>query len=150
MPDDLAAGRAGDERAFARLIAPHRRELLAHCYRLSASLHDAEDLLQESLLRAWRGLGAFEGRSSMRTWLYKVTTNVCLDGLRDRGAPTLPTELGPAADPSVPMAAPRLDPVWLEPFPEALYHEASAASPQARHGEPESGPPAVPVARQLL
>src|SRR5258708_39206994 len=111
MPDDLAAGRAGDERAFARLIAPHRRELLAHCYRLSGSLHDAEVLLQESLIRAWRGLGSFEGRSSLRTWLYKIATNVCLDVLRNRVARTLPTEIGPAADPSVPMPAPCTDPI---------------------------------------
>src|SRR5215207_1727563 len=77
-PRVLARARAGDERAFDQLITPFRAELAAHCYRMLGSLHDAEDALQESLLSAWRGLASFEGRSSLRTWLYRISTNVCL------------------------------------------------------------------------
>src|SRR5215210_7487348 len=75
----VAAARGGDEDAFRRLVEPHRVELHAHCYRMLGSVQDAEDALQEALLRAWRGLGRFEGRSSPRPWLYAIGTNVCLD-----------------------------------------------------------------------
>jgi RNA polymerase sigma-70 factor, ECF subfamily len=110
VTDDLEAARGGDEAAFARLVAPHRRELRAHCYRMAGSLHDADDLLQEALVRAWRGLGTFEGRASLRTWLYKVTTHACLDKLERRPARTLPTGYSLADDPS-----------YLEPCPAELY-----------------------------
>lgn len=150
MPDnELQAAREGDERAFARLVAPYRNELRAHCYRMSGSLHDAEDLLQESLIRAWTGLGGFEGRASIRTWLYKVTTNACLDALRGPGSRTLPTEFGPAGDPSTPMGPPRIDLAWLEPFPDAFLADAPS-SPEARYGQRESVALAFLVALQLL
>src|SRR5580765_2478095 len=84
---------------FAKMVEPYRRELRAHCYRMAGSLHDADDLLQESLIRAWRGLAGFEGRASLRTWLYKVTTHACLDKLEPRAPRLLPVDLGPAADP---------------------------------------------------
>lgn len=82
---DLASARAGDGAAFARLVEPLRRELHAHCYRLLGSSHDADDALQEALLRAWRGLQRFEGRGSLRSWLYTVATRTCLDALEQRG-----------------------------------------------------------------
>src|SRR5215831_8622819 len=84
VSSSLESARAGDHDAFRALVEPHRRELRAHCYRMSGSLHDADDLLQESLLRAWRGIDGFEGRASLRTWLYKVTTHACLDKLGAR------------------------------------------------------------------
>jgi RNA polymerase sigma-70 factor, ECF subfamily len=108
--EDLSAARGGNEAAFARLVEPHRRELRAHCYRMSGSLHDADDLLQEALVRAWRGLTGFEGRSSLRTWLYKVTTHACLDKLDRRTPRLLPTE-----------ATTGDDRAYLEPCPAELY-----------------------------
>ncbi len=144
----LAAARTGDGDAFARLVAPYRRELRAHCYRMAGSLHDADDLLQESLLRAWKGLGAFEGRSSLRTWLYRVTTNACLDGLDKKGARLLPRELGPAALPGAAIGPPRLEPIWLEPCPAELYE--GATSPEARYDLRESVALAFLVTLQAL
>ncbi len=150
LDDNLAldSARAGDEGAFARLVAPYRRELRAHCYRMSGSIHDADDLLQDSLLRAWRGLKSFEGRSSLRTWLYKITTRACLDALDQRAARVLPMELGPAVAPGASMSAPRLDPIWIEPAPAELYGDE--VSPEARYGRRESVALAFLVALQLL
>src|SRR5580698_4135157 len=145
----LEAARAGDEAAFARLVDPHRRALRAHCYRFSGSLHDAEDLLQESLLRAWRGLGSFEGRSGLATWLFKVSTRVCLDALEKRPARLLPSDLGPPVPGSKPPAPPRLDPIWIEPCPDSLIAE-SAPSPEAPLMSRESVALAFLVALQLL
>ena len=118
QPDLLAAARRGDETAFERLVDPHRRELHAHCYRMLASVHDAEDALQEALLGAWRGVGRFEGRSSLRTWLYTIATNACLRLLERRPQIVLPIDYGPPADPHDPIAEP-LDARWLEPYPDA-------------------------------
>jgi RNA polymerase sigma-70 factor, ECF subfamily len=118
QPDLLAAARRGDETAFERLVEPHRRELHAHCYRMLASVHDAEDALQEALLGAWRGVGRFEGRSSLRTWLYTIATNACLRLLERRPQIVLPIDYGPPADPHDPIAEP-LDARWLEPYPDA-------------------------------
>src|SRR5918998_1365798 len=95
----LEAARAGDEDAFRRLVEPRHGELHAHCYRMLGSVHDAEDALQEALLRAWRGLGRFEGRSSLRSWLYRIATNTCLDAIGRRKRRVLPVEYAPAADP---------------------------------------------------
>src|SRR5882672_1256935 len=95
----LDAARAGDERAFRALIEPYRRELRAYCYRMAGSLHDGDDLLQESLLRAWKGIGGFEGRSSLRTWLYRVSSSACMDALESRAARSLPTFGGEPARP---------------------------------------------------
>ena len=81
-PELLAAARSGDEEAFRRLVAPYRAQLHAHCYRMLGSLHDAEDVLQDAMLRTWRGLPGFDGRSAFRTWLYRIATNVCLDVIR--------------------------------------------------------------------
>ncbi len=145
----LAAARAGDEAAFADLITPYRRELRAHCYRMAGSLHDADDLYQESLLRAWRGLTSFEGRSSLRTWLYKVTTSACLDAVERRSARALPADVGSRVRAGDPFGPPRMDPVWLEPCPEELYRDAPV-SPEARYTSRESVAFAFLVALQLL
>jgi RNA polymerase sigma-70 factor, ECF subfamily len=90
----LQAARAGDEDAFRRLVEPHRGELHAHCYRMLGSVHDAEDAFQDTLLYAWRGLLRFAGRSSLRTWLYKITTNACLDAIARRPKRVLPMDYG--------------------------------------------------------
>ena len=95
----LEAARAGDEVAYQRLVEPHRAELHAHCYRMLGSLHDAEDALQDALLRAWRGLVRFEGRSSLRSWLYTIATNTCLSLLARRQRRVLPIDFVPPADP---------------------------------------------------
>src|SRR5437762_13295629 len=87
----LEAARGGDEDAYGRLVEPHRSELHAHCYRMLGSVHDAEDALQDALLRAWRGLARFEGRSSLRSWLYRIATNTCLDLIGRRPKRVLPT-----------------------------------------------------------
>jgi RNA polymerase sigma-70 factor (ECF subfamily) len=147
VSEDLSAAQRGDEGAFRRLVAPFSRELRAHCYRMSGSLHDAEDLLQESLLRAWKGLAGFEGRASLRTWLHRVTTSVCLDRLEARGPRLLPMDLAPA---NGPMSAPQLDPIWLEPCPAALYDEPIVSSPEARVSARESVGLAFLVALQRL
>ncbi|MCF6521905.1 sigma-70 family RNA polymerase sigma factor [Streptomyces sp. JJ36] len=105
---------------FPRLADPFRRELLAHCYRMLGSVHEAEDLVQETYLRAWKAYERFEGRSSMRTWLHRIATNTCLDALESRGRRPLPTGLGaPSADPADDLTE-RQEVPWLEPVPDAL------------------------------
>src|SRR3954470_696367 len=94
----LAAARAGDGDAYRQLVEPLRRELHAHCYRMLASVHDADDALQEALLRAWRGLARFEGRSSLRSWLYTIATNACLTLISRRPKRVLPLDHGPARE----------------------------------------------------
>jgi RNA polymerase sigma-70 factor, ECF subfamily len=114
------AERPADE-DFARRIDPHRRELLSHCYRMLGSVHDAEDLVQETFLRAWRSRAEFdETRASLRTWLYRIATNACLTALEHRGRRPLPSGLGaPSSDPDGPMTTGN-EVSWLEPFPDAL------------------------------
>ena len=111
----LGAARTGDENAFGRLVGPYRVELHAHCYRMLGSVPDAEDALQDALLSAWRGLPRFEGRSSLRSWLYKIATNACLKAIERRPKRVLPIDYGPAADPHDGPAAPVTESVWLEP-----------------------------------
>ena len=106
---------------FDNLADPYRKELLAYCYRMLGSLDDAEDQVQETLLRAWRAYGDFEGRSSVRTWLYRIATNACLRALETRRKRPLPSGLGaPAEDPDGPLAAVRTDIPWLQPIPDSL------------------------------
>jgi RNA polymerase sigma-70 factor, ECF subfamily len=108
------------ETEFARLADPHRRELLAHCYRMLGSFHDAEDVVQETYLRAWRGYPQFEGRASMRTWLYRIATNACLTALENKGRRVLPSGLGgPTGEGPHALAERRLEVPWLEPLPDA-------------------------------
>jgi RNA polymerase sigma-70 factor (TIGR02960 family) len=124
----LTQARSGDQDAFGALVEPHRRELQVHCYRILGSVQDAEDLVQEALLAAWRGLDNFDARSSLRTWLYKIATNRCLNHLRDieRRPPQLgaglvaPTRVG--------------EPLWLEPYPDELLAGLAddAPGPEAR------------------
>lgn len=110
---------------FLPLAEPYRRELLAHCYRMLGSVHDAEDLVQETYLRAWRGYEGFEGRSSLRTWLYRIATTVCLTALESRRRRPLPSGLGaPQADPTAPLVS-RDEVPWLEPIPDALVEDAT-------------------------
>ena len=116
-----------DQADFAQLTGPFRAELLAHCYRMLGSVHDAEDQVQETLIRAWRSYGDFEGRASMRTWLYKIATNACLRALENRGRRPLPSGLGAPGSPEEPLAAGHEVP-WLEPLPDALVR-ADPADP---------------------
>jgi RNA polymerase sigma-70 factor, ECF subfamily len=116
---------ARDEHAFRELTDPYRRELQLHCYRIVGSLQDAEDLLQETLLAAWRGLEHFEGRASVRNWLYRIATNRCLNMLRDRGR--RPQEAPLMPEPPEPTR--RSEPVWLDPYPDVLLDGVADASP---------------------
>src|SRR5438309_10636166 len=112
---------------FARLTDPFRAELLAHCYRMLGSVHDAEDQVQETMIRAWRSYGDFEGRSSLRTWLYRIATNACLRALENSGRRPLPSGLGgPGEYPEAPLAAARPEVPWLQPIPDALVSAGSA------------------------
>src|SRR5919204_2668364 len=109
----LERARTGDEGAFASLVERHRGELHAHCYRMLGSVHDAEDALQDALLRAWRGLSGFDGRSSLRSWLYRIATNTCLNLIARRPKRVLPIDYGPAADPDDGPGAPLVESVWI-------------------------------------
>ncbi len=149
--EHLEAARAGDEAAFARLVEPHRSELQAHCYRMLGSVHDAEDALQDALLRAWRGLARFEGRSSLRSWLYKIATNTCLDTIAKRPKRVLPVDYGPPADPHEGPGEPLVESVWVEPYPdETLGLEDGYAAPEARYEQREGVELAFIVALQHL
>src|SRR4051794_3166984 len=150
MSDLISRAQAGDEEAFRALTEPHRRELLVHCYRMLGSLQDAEDALQDTLVGAWQGLGTFQQRASMRTWLYRIATNRCLNALRT-------TKRRPAKAWDVPgMTAP--DPTrsgqtpWLEPFPETLLEGAYdlPLGPEARYEQTESISLAFVAALQIL
>src|SRR5215469_4744470 len=133
-----------DARDFARLTDPYRPELLAHCYRMVGSVHDAEDLVQETLVRAWRAWDGFEGRASVRTWLYRICTNVCLRALENRARRPLPSGLGAPDALDAPLAAARPEVPWLEPLPDT----ALRARPGAR-GVPED-PASIVVSRQSV
>jgi RNA polymerase sigma-70 factor (ECF subfamily) len=147
---DLARARGGDDAAFTRLVAPLRRELHAHCYRMLGSVHDADDVLQDALLRAWRGLARFEGRSSLRTWLYTVATRTCLDQVKSRGKRALPMDLGPASGHAVLDGnGPRNDIAWLGPYPDADLADG-AADPEARFEQREAVELAFVAALQHL
>jgi len=135
----LEAARGGDEDAFRRIVERHRAELHAHCYRMLGSLQDAEDALQETLLRAWRGLPGFAGRSSPRTWLYTIATNACLDAIARRPKRVLPVDYGPPSAPQLDPGAPLVESVWVEPYPDAELGFADGyAAPEARYEQREA------------
>jgi RNA polymerase sigma-70 factor, ECF subfamily len=137
-PALLEAARAGDEDAFRRLVEPHRRELHAHCYRMLGSFQDAEDALQDTLLRAWRALPRFEARSSVRSWLYRIATNASLDVIGRRPKRVLPIDYGPAGDPHAgPPADAPVEAVWVDPYPDEGV-EGGFAAPEARYEQRES------------
>jgi RNA polymerase sigma-70 factor (TIGR02960 family) len=128
----IEQARTGDERAFAALVDPYRRELQWHCYRMLGSLQDAEDLVQETLLAAWRGLGGFEERASLRAWLYRIATNRCLNTLRERGRrPAVEDTLG------APPPTRYVEPTWLEPYPDVMLPDP-APGPEARYEQREA------------
>jgi RNA polymerase sigma-70 factor, ECF subfamily len=140
-----------DEDAYRRLVEPHRGELHAHCYRMLGSAQDAEDALQDALTNAWRALPRFEGRSSLRSWLYRIATNACLKLIERRPARVLPIDYGPPTDPHDAPAEPLLESVWVEPYPDArLGLDASVAGPEARYEQRESVELAFIAALQLL
>jgi RNA polymerase sigma-70 factor (ECF subfamily) len=135
----LERAKAGDEGAFAGIVEAHRGELHAHCYRMLGSIHDAEDAVQDAMLRAWRGLSRFEGRSSVRSWLYSIATNTCLDQIAKRPKRVLPIDYGPATDPHVGPGEPLVESVWIEPYPdEILGIEDGPAAPAASYERRES------------
>jgi RNA polymerase sigma-70 factor (TIGR02960 family) len=134
----LDRARSGDDRAFGELIDPYVGELRLHCYRILGSVQDAEDVLQETLLAAWRGLGQYEGRASVRTWLYRIATNRCLNALRASGR-------RPRVEPPLPPFTPteptrQGEPVWLEPYPDVLLDGLPdlGAGPEARYEAKET------------
>jgi len=148
--DLIARARAGDEDAFRSLVTPYQHDLQVHCYRILGSVHDAEDALQETLLAAWQGLPGFESRSSIRTWLYRVATNRCLNALRSRSR--RPSTEQPMPEIDLPEPTGRGEVLWLEPYPDARL-EALADSrpgPEARYESREAISLAFVTALQLL
>jgi RNA polymerase sigma-70 factor, ECF subfamily len=150
-PRTLQAAIGGDERAFEDLIAPYRSELHAHCYRMLGSLHDAEDALQDGLLRSWRGLAGFEGRSSLRSWLYRIATNSCLRMIERRPKRVLPVDYGPPTEAHGLTGEPLTETIWLEPLPDGMAGIADGrAGPEARYEQRESVELAFVAALQHL
>ena len=135
---NLELARAGDQRAFEQLVEPYRRELLVHCYRILGSFEDAEDMLQETFVRVWKRLDSFEGRSSLRAWLYKIATNACLDALDSRRVRGLPRELYAQGNPNDPLPQPSQEVIWIEPFPDAMIDPQPNIYPEARYEVLES------------
>ncbi len=116
----VLAAQAGDQRAFEALVQPYQRELLVHCYRMLGSFHDAEDLLQETLLRAWEKRETFTSPGSFRAWMYRIATNLCLNTLTRQPRRSLSPRTHTALDPAKPLPPPQNEPIWLEPFPDEL------------------------------
>jgi len=148
--DLITRARAGDGEAFRELTEPYRRELQVHCYRMLGSLQDAEDALQDTLLAAWQGLGGFEGRASIRTWLYRIATNRCLNALRSASRRPAKEWDVPEVEPPEPTRLGEV--VWLEPIPDALLEGAMDVplGPEARYERTESISLAFVTALQVL
>jgi RNA polymerase sigma-70 factor (ECF subfamily) len=149
--DLIEAAREGDQDAYRLLIQDRHDELQAHCYRMLGSVHDAEDALQDALLRAWRGLPRFDGRSSLRSWLYRIATNTSLDMIARRPPRVLGTGHGASAGPHDPPGAPLVESIWIEPFPDdGIPAGDDAAAPEARYEQRESVELAFVAALQVL
>ena len=148
--DLISRARAGDGDAFRELTEPHRRELQVHCYRMLGSFQDAEDALQDTLLAAWQGLGGFEGRASIRTWLYRIATNRCLNARRSASRRPAREWDMPEVEPPGPTRLGEV--VWLEPYPDALLESAIdlPLGPQARYEQTEAISLAFVTALQVL
>jgi RNA polymerase sigma-70 factor, ECF subfamily len=149
----VTRARAGDEDAFRELTDPYRRELQLHCYRIVGSVQDAEDLVQETLLRAWRSREQFQGRSSFRAWLYRIATNACLDALATNARRVLPHQVGPPADPlAISLPSPDPEIAWLQPYPDRLLDKVAPrdAEPDAQLVAKETIELAFLAAIQLL
>jgi RNA polymerase sigma-70 factor, ECF subfamily len=147
MPETTAT--TPTEAEFARDVEPYRAALRAHCYRMLGSAADADDALQETMLRAWRGLPGFQARSSLRSWLYRIATNVCLRAIERRPKRVLPIDYGPSADPHDSPGEPLVESVWVEPYPDAGL-AAGRAAPDARYEQRESVELAFVAALQHL
>ncbi len=137
-PAWLALARTGDQHAFEELVAPYRNELLVHSYRFLGSFDDAENALKETLLRAWHRLDTFEGQSSLRAWLYKISTIASLDALDSRNRRAMSRELYTQGNPNIPLPPPANQPAWVEPFPDSLIDQQPAIYPDARYEIRES------------
>ena len=148
--EQLALARVGDQQAFEKLVEPYRREILVHCYRILGSFEDAEDISQEILLRVWKRLDSFEGRSSLRAWLYKIATNACLDALDSRRVRGLSKELYPRGDPTRELPPPSKEVMWVEPFPDEYIDGQPSIYPEARYEVRESITLAFVAALQKL
>lgn len=147
----LELSRAGDEKAFSELARIHHSELLAHCYRMLGSMHDAEDALQEAMIRAWRALPRFDGRSSFRTWIYRIATNTSLDSIGSPVRRVLPVDQTAPANPLDGPGSPLVESTWIEPFPDSwLGIEAGMSGPESRYEMRESVELAFVAALQLL
>lgn len=146
----LRSARAGDQGAFEKLVEPYRREILVHCYRILGSFEDAEDISQEILLRVWKRLDSFEGRSSLRAWLYKIATNACLDALDSRRVRGLSKELYQRGDPARDLPPPSSEVIWVEPFPDEYIDGQPSIYPEARYEVRESITLAFVAALQKL
>lgn len=149
--EQLAAARQGDSQKFSELTEPYRRELQVHCYRILGSLHEGEDMVQETILKAWKRLDTYEGRASFRSWLYKIATNSCLDFLdQKKSRRLLPFEGRSPSDPKTPILPPTPEISWLEPFPDEWLGDKSAINPEARYSDTESISLAFLTALQTL
>jgi RNA polymerase sigma-70 factor, ECF subfamily len=140
----------GDEDAFAELVRTYHAELRAHCYRMLGSVQDAEDAMQEALLRAWRGLPGFAGRGSVRAWLYTIATNAALDTAKHRSRREFPVDFSPAAGQEADQTPPLIDVPWLEPYPDRWLTHDPNLSPEAQYDQRESVELAFVVALQHL
>jgi RNA polymerase sigma-70 factor (ECF subfamily) len=150
----LGAARNGDAlhaQQFSELTEPYRRELQVHCYRILGSVHEAEDMVQETMLKAWKRLDTYEGRASFRAWLYKIATNTCLDYLdQQRSKRFLPMHLMPASDPDQQILPPASEMNWLEPFPDEWLNDKTTASPEVRYTDSETVSISFLTALQVL
>jgi len=149
--EQLAAARKGDSQQFSEVTEPYRRELQVHCYRILGSVHEAEDMVQETMLKAWKRLDTYEGRASFRSWLYKIATNSCLDFLdQKKSRRLLPFDERSPSDPQTPILPPTPEVSWLEPFPDEWLGDKSALNPEARYSDAESISLAFLTALQTL